>query len=83
MVVLRCSVDIKKTDTDPSIPVWSVSLSSIDGEDGEWSETFGSIIELRAFIRGLKAAATMIGTVASVQEDYTANAGEELHRHGS
>ncbi len=42
----------------PEVTVFTVELSS---ETGSWLETFGTELELRAFLRGLQAGSQMTG----------------------
>jgi hypothetical protein len=53
-------IEITKTTskTDPPIDLLELSLQN---DDGEWRETFGSASEKELFLRGVRACAGMLG----------------------
>lgn len=45
-------------DAEPSLTVYSVM---VEGATAQWPETFGSAEQVRAFVRGVRAAASFFG----------------------
>jgi hypothetical protein len=61
---LRVEIAAVRAGEDPSIVVYQVELV----QDGMWRETFGSVIELRAFLRGVQAAYGVVGGSVDMPE---------------
>jgi hypothetical protein len=60
-----------KVCLDPSVDVLHVSVAT---KKGLWRETYGSEAEVRAFVRGARAAGSMLGALImdpGVPEKYT------------
>lgn len=61
---LKSTVTELTTDTEPTAKIYHVLLeeqASEDEEHGVWEETFTTSDQLRAFLRGIKAAYAMSG----------------------
>ncbi len=56
--VLKIAITRHEVAIDPPIPVFHVAM----GNDREsWEESFGTEVELRAFLRGIKAGCSVFG----------------------